>query len=72
MACEDPTSETIEWFRSNFSHAEKDGRINLKDFKHASHRNCHVSFLSYEITCTDATMEVEMESHKSALVIDSV
>ena len=39
---EDPVSETLEWFRSNFSHAEKDGRISLKDFQHASHRNCLV------------------------------
>lgn len=44
MATEEPTSETIEWFRSNFSHEEKDGHITLKDFKHASHRNCHVSY----------------------------
>ena len=43
MASEDVMSETLEWFRSNFSHAEKDGRISLRDFKQASHRNCHVS-----------------------------
>ena len=43
MASEDAMSETLLWFRSNFSHAEKNGRISLKDFKHASHRNCHVS-----------------------------
>lgn len=55
MASEDVMSETLEWFRSNFSHAEKDGRISLKDFKQASHRNCHVSlYLAMLLTARHA------------------
>lgn len=43
MATEEEATETLQWFRSNFSQAEKNGHISLKDFKHAAHRNCHVS-----------------------------
>ena len=47
MASEDEASATLQWFRSNFTHAEKNGRISQRDFIHAAHRNCHVSNLLY-------------------------
>ena len=45
MASENETTEsqTLQWFRSSFSKVEQNGFISLRDFKHASHRSCHVS-----------------------------
>jgi hypothetical protein len=43
--CElDEVATSLEWFRSTFSHVEKNGIITLKDFKHRAKKD--VSFKS--------------------------
>ena len=50
MVCEDET-KVLEWFRSTFSQAEKNGIITRKDFEHTARHSAVSYSRSNTITC---------------------